>query len=586
MEKKRIVALLLVLSMLVAMLTGCSKAEDEKAPAANADPNNSAEEVVDDTSDEPLSIDWLIFGRAAQQENFQNYQKESDTYKELVAQTGIELNAIGLEDDQVQIRIAGNDLGDLITIKSQDELNALIESDLIYSLNELVEMVAPEIMTDIPERWIAAQDLYPNEEGLVYALPVRCGSMGFYQTCGTYLYNVRWDLYKALGYPEIKNTDDLLNVLADMVELQPETADGKNVYGVSFYTSDSSYWGFVANQEQTTGYQSLNGDFVFKNFETMEAEYGVLDAESPYWKAMEYYYKANQLGILDPDSFTQQSADFNEKIKAGQLLTTMYYNSTYEKAMLEQDPNSIVCYGAIPVEGSWLWMDGNEPWGWGSIYALAIPKTCKDPERVMEFIKYCSSEEGARLLLNGVEGINWEYKDGVPVFTEETFAILQEGGDARMELGFNLQPLSDLCGLADGNILSDGYEANLTMGDDYYSRLEMTPGWKDYCDYYGGSYPNEHMKKLVEEGKLKTLASANLGGGATPTEDISRIDAACMQIALEAIPKAVCAANDEEYAKIKAETIEAAKKAGAEEAKEFYNSEWAKNRAKWENVNQ
>lgn len=572
---KKILAFLLALVLVVSVMAGCTKAE-VKPGGDKAEEKKSAETG----SKEPITLDWLIFGRAAQQENFEK-QKNYPTYKELVAKTGVELNAIGLEDDQVQIRIAGNDLGDLICIKTQEQLNALIESDLIYSLNELVDQVAPQLKTDIPERWLQAQLLYPNDEGLAYALPVRCGSMGFYQTCGTYLYNVRWDLYKALGYPEIKNTDDLLNVLADMVKLQPKTEDGKNVYGVSFYTS-SSYWGFVANQEQTTGYGSLNGDFVFKNFDTLEAEYGVLDPESPYWKAMEFYYKANQLGILDPDCFTQQSADFNDKIKAGQLLTTMYYNSTYEKKLLETNPDSIVCYGAIPVEGSWLWMDSYEPWGWTVTYSLAIPKTCKDPARALEFISYCSSEEGTRLLLNGVEGLNWEYKDGVPVFTEQTLKAMQSGVDDAMILGFNQQPLSDLCGLADGNILSDGYEANLTMGDDYYSRLEMTPGWKDYCSYYGGSYPNEHMKNLVKEGKLKSLASANLAGNVTPTEDISRIDAACMQIALEAIPKAVCAANDAEYEKIKAETIAAAKAAGAEEAKEFYNTEWAKARAVWE----
>ena len=37
-----------------------------------------------------------------------------------------------------------------------------------------------------------------------------------------YTWDVRWDLYKELGYPEIKNLDDMVEVLAQMkMEKQP-----------------------------------------------------------------------------------------------------------------------------------------------------------------------------------------------------------------------------------------------------------------------------------------------------------------------------------------------------------------------------
>ena len=50
-----------------------------------------------------------------------------------------------------------------------------------------------------------------------------------------YEWDLRWDLYKELGYPEIKNLDDMVDVLAQMKELCPTDDNGKTTYGVSLF---------------------------------------------------------------------------------------------------------------------------------------------------------------------------------------------------------------------------------------------------------------------------------------------------------------------------------------------------------------
>lgn len=50
-----------------------------------------------------------------------------------------------------------------------------------------------------------------------------------------YTWDVRWDLYKELGYPEIKNLDDMVEVLAQMKEICPKDDNGKTTYGVSLF---------------------------------------------------------------------------------------------------------------------------------------------------------------------------------------------------------------------------------------------------------------------------------------------------------------------------------------------------------------
>ena len=49
-------------------------------------------------------------------------------------------------------------------------------------------------------------------------------------------WDLRWDLYKELGYPEIKTLDDMVDVLGQMKEICPTDDNGKTTYGVSLFT--------------------------------------------------------------------------------------------------------------------------------------------------------------------------------------------------------------------------------------------------------------------------------------------------------------------------------------------------------------
>ena len=55
-----------------------------------------------------------------------------------------------------------------------------------------------------------------------------------------HIYAVRWDLYKEIGSPEIKNDDDYVEALKKMKEIYPETEDGLPVYALSAYNDSLS----------------------------------------------------------------------------------------------------------------------------------------------------------------------------------------------------------------------------------------------------------------------------------------------------------------------------------------------------------
>ena len=62
------------------------------------------------------------------------------------------------------------------------------------------------------------------------------------ETKGTFGPFIRYDLYKEIGAPEIKNLDDFLTVLKQMQDLTPQNEDGQNVYAISLFKDwDRSY---------------------------------------------------------------------------------------------------------------------------------------------------------------------------------------------------------------------------------------------------------------------------------------------------------------------------------------------------------
>ena len=587
-RKSKWIALMLSSAMLIVNLAGCGNQETpskESDVSANITTSNTVvESSVNNEEKEIITVKHLAFKKPAWQENFNNYQKDSAVYKEFVKQTGVEIEEYGLDEDQLQVRIASGDLGDLISIYEQSHINSMVESELLLPLNDLIEQYAPSIIEECPERWEAAKTLYANEEGLVYALPIMAGNEGTQQTNGRYLYTVRWDLYEELGYPEMKNPEDLIEVLGDMMELQPTTPEGKKVYGASFYVTNESYYGMIGTFAGTYGFFNERGYYINRNVQTGDLVYDFVEENSPYWLAVDYYNKAYRAGILDPDCFTQQAADFNARIKSGELICPLTYDTSWEVTYSVEDPTFDKGYANVPVEGCMFYQNANQVTGWIPTYALCIPKTCENPERVAEMLAYTFSDEGSRMLQSGVEGVHWDYVNGVPTYNEETFKILTIGGEEKKKTGIDMTPLLNLAGKPHGEIAADGYHIGLRRDDDYLSRVEYSGVLTNFCEYYDVSWPNQIFLQWKDEGKMYDLSGVDFRYRLDVIdEDIARIDAACLKIAIQAIPKLVTAASDAEFEAVKADVLKSMEAAGAYEAQEFYTNYWNELRAKYEN---
>ncbi len=128
-------------------------------------------------------------------------------------------------------------------------------------------------------------------------------------------WNVRWDLYEELGYPEIKNLYDYIDVLGQMVALEPTNKDGLKNYALGLFFADS--WGSIVldNPEHFIRGYSHN-TIAYFDMDCNFAGERLTDPDSIFWEMAAVYNYAYRKGLLDPESITMKYLDFNDKVNA------------------------------------------------------------------------------------------------------------------------------------------------------------------------------------------------------------------------------------------------------------------------------
>ena len=55
---------------------------------------------------------------------------------------------------------------------------------------------------------------------------------------------------------------------------------------------------------------------------------------------------------------------------------------------------------------------------------VGITSTNPYPERTIEFLDFIASDEGQKLIMSGIDGVNYTVKDGVRTIDEATLCLL------------------------------------------------------------------------------------------------------------------------------------------------------------------
>lgn len=422
---KQLVAGALVLSQMVAF-SGCGKKNSTDTSNTPAKENGSNEttdggQTASGEIDHSETITLDVF---SSQSNYQGI--ETGWFAKLVKDKfNIELNIIspnvaGGGDTLYTTRSAEGNLGDIVFI-DRSRMKDCVESGIILDVSDYYEnstyLKTFDISIQATKEYIGADGIYGLSGGSTSPAtePVFENQSPY---VGTFM---RLDYYNELGNPTIKDTDDMLNVLKQMQDAHPTTDDGKPVYAFSLFGDwDGTYMALAGKYAYLYGYEEGKAAGVlFPNADASDYSEIVAD-DGVYHRALQMFFDANQMGLVDPDSVSQDWDTTYTKMCNGQTLFSFWpwlaagYNTTENKEAGKG-------FAFIPVEDQQLVNDGYNRYDSNLNLVCGIGANTKYPDRVFEFVDwlaspeytYCTPQSNA-----GMEGVNWELVDGKPVLTE------------------------------------------------------------------------------------------------------------------------------------------------------------------------
>ncbi len=436
--KRKTVSKVLAVTMAASMLSGlmvyAEEAETE-APATEAAAEEaeggaaSTETIFQDFSGEDrVELDVVAFVS----DNEPDGLRSDPVTKWLEEKLNVDLYLTHVTEadwpTQLSAMLADNDLPDVFLLSDPTkQLPMLLEAGSVLDYSQYLDEYAPNTMNDPAGRLMIAGNSTPawSPDGGTYLWGLCKGSWddGTQPTCGHY---IRWDLYKEAGYPKLENFDeDMLDVMQAMVDLEPETADGQKTYGLGSWFGNGQGWGewfFIygmAPQEGASLQEVTGLTLAISTVDSTPINSNQLtDPNGYFWRAVQFMNKANQRGLLDPDSFTQQSDVYEENLKAGKYMFNypgwMSGNANAEFNKTEGNQKMFI---SLPATG----VDAEDRFG--NMYRgereYVINANTEYPERCVALLDLVSTHEFSRIQYNGFEGDYYTVEDGKPVPTQE-----------------------------------------------------------------------------------------------------------------------------------------------------------------------
>ena len=554
---KQILSLTLAVLMVMGLLAGCG---------GNSNPGgNSAGD------DETITL--TVFSELA------NYSGEQVGWIAdiLLEKFNVVLNIIPAADGVYETRMESGFLGDIVIWGGDGEnYTRAIEAGLLYDWNEdnLVQEYGPYIYENMQPALEKNARLTEtvNKQHTVYGFGHNvAGSTGDHESF-FYTWDIRWDLYQQLGYPEVNNMDDLLAVLKGMKEICPTDDNGNETYAVSLWPDwDGDMVMYV--KAFATAYYGYDEHGIGLYDPKTGTYHGALEQGGPYLEALRFFNQLNQNDLLDPNSMTQTYENMYEKVQAGGVFFSIFnysgslgYNSEAHTAA-----NKMMC-SLVPNEGSPIVYAMSDE---GANRIWSIGSNTEYPEKCMEIINWLCTPEGVMTYFYGPEDLCWYYdEEGYTHWTDFGKEVYFKRdtlmtGDYEGTGDFNsgcLQVNNTTWSIDAVNPDSNGERFNYLYWKSYQADASC-PVEQDWRDHFGVSSVEEYME-TTDYTVCKNFTFAS------KSDEFKTTWSAVTDIIVTYSWRAIYASSDAEFNYIVSQMVSQANAYGYEEC-----LEWAVNQA-------
>ena len=516
--KKGIVSIITLMAVSSVLFFSCGNAK-------------KASKAVDDNS--PMTLE--IFDVAA---NYQGMQ--TGWFAKVVKDRfNIELNIIAPQvagDSIYQLRASSGNLGDIVLLEAT-QFQDCLEAGLIKDISDKITGCSNLMKFDKQIKALNA-GLPGNSAGKYYGIPTEMmdtSPTSFTQERIYSLPQLRWDLYNKIGAPEINNLDDLLKAFVELRKVHPTNEAGDPAYPLSLWPDWDGGDGMIgiANVVQlTTWYgEKIKGSAILKS--DGKTFYPLTEKTGTYYKMLKFLNDAYRLKVVDPDSGTQDWNSVCAKISNGQVDFIWYtWEVGFWNTSARLADGTAFCF--IPVNDQNYYTDSDAYYGSGRVFGVGSKVDDAKYDRIMKFLDWYASPEGAQFQHIGIEGFNYKklsngkyeqmndnaLMDNLPVPAEFGGGGYSDGNNAINQWIVNSNCTNPLT----GEIYASSYWAS-------YKEKNMTQMRKDWEKKYDAKDATDWMTK---NGKIVVSPSVSV---ALPS------DSADISVIRNSVNKSVCDAS-------------------------------------------
>jgi len=574
---KRVLALALATAM---VLTACGQ-----KPAANTSETNKPSEPAKESTAAPSEEKKE---EVKEPVTITLYPKDANLFSgpvtgyrgEAFAAHGINLEVWAYSDEKTTAMMTSGDFPDMMYVSpanQSDIFETLVQTDKIIDYSEYAEYL-PHVLGDkvvneyITPNLDVIRNNYSAGTGGLYVLPFGVGmNNGVYAQAGTFDRNtpkLKWDVYEAIGAPEVTDMWSLIDIAEEMLKYQPTLEDGTKMFGTFLDNGDSKYFNSLTLWFTWKGSSVANTQYMAETMTvTGEINY-IFEEDSIFKEGLKWYNELYKRGLVDPDSISTSRADQAPKLDNGFAMIPGGSLPGWATKYYEVFPSDCTLYRSF--------VSKNYAGG----PSIVIFKDSENIEACLELVDMMADPYEWMKVYYGPEGCMWNEENGVLSITDEFAAWLTEKGSINffpMPDGTEYSIFNTTTLIGTGTPLADHVDINgdplpyiptswpdaqaITTNNDNWNAWKKTMGAEDLWDYTEKNGITVHQESAFDGWKLDP-----------PSDDQLLTIAALKDVVVPACWKMVYAADEAEFEAIWDAMVKDAETMGAKDIFEWYKT--------------